>query len=138
MMVTLVMGAPGTGKSTWVRERLGDNGLAYDLDAIAGAFRLRGPHEEYCPAARVMADDLLPGWLRAVAEYADDVYVIRTAPTWQELEGIQPDRAVVCMTRYTRHGVGDAMTVARRRADAETWLKARGIPIEYACPPPIC
>jgi len=79
-----------------------------------------------------MADDLLPGWLRAVAEYADDVYVIRTAPTWQELEGIQPDRAVVCMTRYTRHGVGDAMTLARRLTDAEAWLKARGIPIEYA------
>lgn len=132
MMVTLVMGAPGAGKSTWVRERLGDNGLAYDLDAIAGAFRLRGPHEEYHGEARRMANDLLDGWLRAVAEYADDVYVIRTAPTRQELENIQPDRAVVCLTRYVRRDVGDAMAVARRLTDAKAWLKARGIPIEYA------
>jgi len=36
MMVTLVMGAPGTGKSTWTRDHLGAVGLAYDLDAIAG------------------------------------------------------------------------------------------------------
>ena len=130
-MVTLVMGAPGTGKSTWARERLGVGGMAYDLDAIAGAFRLRGPHEEYHGEARRMANDLLDGWLRAVVEYADDVYVLRTAPTRQELERIQPDRAVVCLTRYIRHDVGDTMTLARRRADAEAWLKARGIPIEY-------
>lgn len=130
-MVTLIMGGRGCGKSTWARNHLGEHGLCYDMDAIASAFRLRMPHEEYCDEARHMANDLLPGWLQAVHEYTDDVYVIRTAPTRQELEEIMPDRAVVCLVRHAARGMDDPMRTARRLADAEEWLRANGVPIRY-------
>ena len=44
-MITLVIGLPGSGKSTYAKKNLG-GGLCYELDAIAAAFRLRVPHEE--------------------------------------------------------------------------------------------
>lgn len=130
-MLTLIMGMPGTGKSTWARDHLGAAGLAYDLDAIAGAFRLCAAHEDQSPEARALADDLLPCWLRAARQHTDDVYVIRTAPTLPELESIAPDRAVCCMTRHTRQGAGDAVRMARRLADADAWLQDHGIPVTY-------
>ncbi len=55
MRITLVCGLRGCGKSTYVKEHLTDGALAYDMDAIASAFRLRMPHEEYHEAARHMA-----------------------------------------------------------------------------------
>lgn len=128
-MRILVMGLPGTGKSTYVRNEMGPDDLAYDLDAITGAFRLRRPHEEVHSEARRLANDLLPGWLANADRYAVDVYVIRTAPTPELLSMINPDRAVVCCVRYARRPVDNLQALARRIMDAEDWCRRNGVPL---------
>ncbi len=97
--VILVCGLPASGKSTYVREHMGD-GIAYDLDHIAAAFRLREPHEEYHEPSRHMANDLLTGFIKAAHRYSETVYVIRTAPTEEEMETIRPKRVVICTGHY--------------------------------------
>ena len=44
-MVTLIIGLPSTGKTSYAKNHLRD-GLCYDLDYLASAFRLQTPHEE--------------------------------------------------------------------------------------------
>lgn len=89
----LVVGLPGTGKTTWAKEHLG-NGIAYDLDYIASAFRLG--KTDYHKGARRMANDLLKGFAQSVSSYADKAIFIRTAPTIYEAEAINPDMVVFC------------------------------------------
>lgn len=81
----LVIGNPGTGKTTYVRQNLA-NGMVYDLDAIAAALRLTTPKSEEFKPARWLANDLLQGFTEAAHRYVDLVYVIRTAPTIDELK----------------------------------------------------
>ena len=92
----LVIGFPGSGKSTYVRQSLGPDAIAYDLDAIAGAFRLRGPHEERHEASRAMANALFKAFALRASDYASRVFLIRTAPTLEELNQIRIDRVVLC------------------------------------------
>jgi len=125
----LVCGYPGTGKSTWVREHLGD-GLAYDLDAIAAAFRLRAAHEERHEASRRMANDLLHGFLHSVDEYTDsDVYVIRTAPGMEELEEIAPDRVVMLLERHVKRN--ESADARERLQSVAEWCEANDVPVSY-------
>lgn len=114
MRITLVCGLRGCGKSTYVKEHLTDGALAYDMDAIASAFRLRMPHEEYHEAARHMANDMLFGWLDNAERYTDEVYVIRTAPRLREVARINPDRVVICQTRYVVREMDDPDAAAER------------------------
>lgn len=101
-MLTLVIGLPGSGKSTWVKKNLG-GGLAYDMDAIACSFRLTVPHrEEPHAGARRMAAALRKGWLDAVGQYANNIFVIRSAPDAVELAETKPDRIVYCSHLYVQ------------------------------------
>ena len=127
-MVTLVCGMPGTGKSTYVKQHIGD-GVAYDLDALAAAFRLKEPHEEYHDAARHMANDLLKGFVKKAAEYSSDIWVIRTAPTLQEVKDINPLRVVICMVRYVKRPCGE--TTRRKLMELAEWCECNGISLEY-------
>lgn len=93
--VYLVCGLPGTGKTTWVKQQLGNNGLVYDLDYIAGAFRLKNAKAEDHKQARKMANSMAVAFAQRVRQYASKGYVIRTAPTIEEAEAIEPDKIVI-------------------------------------------
>ena len=97
----LVVGLPESGKSTYVKEHIGD-GLAYDLDYIAAAFRLKKPKEEVHESSRKMANRLLKGFIVEAPKYNSVVYIIRTAPHEEELYDIRPDKLVVCEGGYMK------------------------------------
>ena len=98
-MKTLVIGLPRSGKTTYVQNMPG-KWLAYDLDYLAAAFRLREPHSERDSASWRMANDLLYGFIDNAEQYAENVYIIRAAPSTEELLAIMPDVLVVMRTRY--------------------------------------
>ena len=103
----LVVGLPGSGKSTYCKAQINEHTLVYDLDAIAGAFRLSEPHEEYFRPARKMANDFLKGFLLKAHDYCRTVYVIRTAPSIKEFQDIDPDRVVFCTEQYVFRNMYD-------------------------------
>lgn len=106
-MITLIIGLRGCGKSTKARELIEKGGLAYDMDAIASAFRLKQPHEEYYPQARKMANDLFIGFIHAAPHYHENIVIIRTAPTIYELEEIKPDLIIFKRTNYIDRQMDD-------------------------------
>ena len=132
-MVVVVIGLPGSGKTTWVRAHLGD-GLAYDLDRIAEAFCLRRDGEGGSPAARRLANTLAVGFAMLAPKYAADVYVIRTAPGEDELRRLKPGRVVVC----ERDGEGRRLPereLRKLRQDIDAacaWCAGAGVPVTRA------
>lgn len=131
--LTLVVGLRGTGKTEWVREHLG-NGVAYDLDYIAGAFRLRGAHEELHKTARKMANSLGRAFAERAKAYGGDIFIIRTAPTIEELVAYDPDTVVVCKKKYDVNKRKDIATYdekekLQRIEDIEGYCMANGIPV---------
>ena len=126
-MLTLVVGRPGTGKSQYVREHL-DCGIAYDLDAIAAALRLVAPHEEDHRPSRSVANALLPPFLEQARCFVGAVFVVRTAPTLDELQRIMPDRIVVCTRQYVEPAYSfDLLAYATRICDVMTYAEEHGI-----------
>ena len=93
--LVLVCGLPGSGKSSYVKRHL-LGGLVYDLDYIAGAFRLDGPHGKRSEAARRMANSMAVPFAQNARRFAGLVFVIRTAPKVEELERIDPDEIIIC------------------------------------------
>lgn len=132
-MVILVIGLPGTGKTTWAKEHIG-NGLCYDLDHISAAFRLREPHEELHEASRMLANDMLMGFVReAVSRCDEDVFVIRAAPELMEVIEIMPDIIVECSNTYDISGRRDRKHYDVKRMLASIkrihqWSETRNIP----------
>lgn len=130
--VTLVIGLPGSGKSTWTRQHLG-GGLVYELDAIASAFRLTVPHtEQPHGGARRMAAALRSGWLAAAPKYASHLFIVRTAPDYEELSEIMPDKIVVCTKQYVKRPYKyDIAEYRQKVSDVIAWAEANDIEIQY-------
>ena len=129
-MVILIVGLRGCGKSTLAKELIGSKGLAYDMDSIASAFRLRGPHEERFRPARNMANDFFFGFLCKVQDYTDRVVIIRTAPRIEEVERICPDKVIWMRTRYVKRPMDDEDAALKRIARLISWSEAAGIPVD--------
>lgn len=135
-MLTLVCGLRGSGKTTYVYNHLTRDALAYDMDAIASAFRLRQIHEEYHPAARRMANSFLAGFLAHVFSFASDAWIIRTAPSITELEQIAPDRVVIMRGSYVTREMDDREAAAERINDVVEWCAAHGVTCKEVGPSP--
>ena len=132
----LVIGLPGSGKTAYVRAHLGQDAIAYDLDAIAGAFRLAGEHEDIHDGARRMANSLFLAFSSRAHEFAGRVFLIRTAPTPAELAQIRPDRVVLCTGVYDirwrkdyRNDV-DLEEIRRKIEDVKKFCELNSIEIE--------
>lgn len=125
----LVIGLPGSGKSTWTRQHMGDC-LAYDLDYIAAAFRLRQQHDERHEPARRLADLLMIAFTEAARKYCGTVYVIRTAPTIEEVSELRPD-TIICCTGY--FDISRRKDYKRYQPKAIENMKARINAIEEYC-----
>lgn len=127
----LVVGRPGSGKTDYVRRRL-RGGVVYDLDAIAGALRMKRPKEEHHMPSRMLANSMARGFAKAAHNYVDTVYIIRTAPDQDEIFDIDPD-FIVYMT-----GAGDTAdlsedrrhTIAQRLKELTLYAERNGIPLE--------
>ena len=126
----LVIGLAGCGKTTYVKNHLTHNALCYDLDAIASAFRLKQPHEEYFKPARRMANDFLQGFIAKAQDYADKIFIIRTSPKIDDIEHIQPDRLVVCEHQYIYRDMDDRRDAIKRIREAIKYCEAHSIPVE--------
>lgn len=132
--LTLVIGKPNSGKTTWVKMHIGD-GLCYDLDYIASAFRLRSPNgaEEH-KGARRMANSMVKAFAHNVARYASRAFVIRTAPSLEELEAIDPDRVVVverdASPRQKHISVQELQRIAEDIEHIQAFCEANKIPCE--------
>lgn len=127
----LVIGRPGVGKTAYVREHL-QGGIAYDLDYIAAALRLKGPKDErYWPARRA-ADRMLHGFTKAAHEFAKRVFVIRTAPTEDELFEINPTKIIILQGAYENPAIDPERmkTIAQRIRAAAIWAERNGIDCE--------
>ena len=126
----LVVGLTGTGKSTYCKTHMDEFSLVYDMDAIAGAFRLKQPHEEYFKPARRMANDFLKGFLAKAQEYSPRLFIIRTAPTIKEAEDIEPDRIVICTKEYVFREMDDRQKAIERIDELQKHFGRKGVDIE--------
>lgn len=132
-MLTMVIGMPGTGKSTYVKKHL-KGGLVYELDAIACAFRLTVPHaEEIHAGARRMAAQLRQGFLAIAPKYSDNLFIVRTCPSIEEMAETMPDKLVVCTKVHVeRPYVYDPLEYKKRIDAAIDFAKNNGIEVEFS------
>lgn len=128
--LTLIVGLPGTGKTTLAKQNIKD-GLAYDLDHIAAAFCLSSPGKDN-KQARKMANSMLKSFAVNVRKYTQKSYIIRTAPTIEEVEKIEPDKIIICEHMYKPENLKKIENLEGKKArilDVKDWAKMNGVEV---------
>ena len=128
-MRILVIGLRGTGKSFFCKQHKNDDTLFFDLDRIAEAFRLAGPDEERHKPARLMANDLLKGFVEHGERYVETIAIIRMAPDISEIKMICPDLLVICNKQYEQKEMDDEEKALRKINAARKYAHACGITV---------
>lgn len=126
--VTLVIGLPGTGKTTLVKQVLKD-GLCFDLDYIAAAFCLSVPGKDN-ENARKMANSMAKAFGVNVRRYSQKSYIIRTAPKIEEVEAIEPDKIIICRKIYKPENLKKIENVEAKKDRIEfikSWAESNNI-----------
>lgn len=99
MSTTLIIGLPGSGKTTYAKEHC-KGCLFYDLDYLKAALTYSDVHDPDDEGARKVADSFLSSFLIFAPLQNRDLCVIRTAPKIAEMESIKPDKMVVMLSEY--------------------------------------
>lgn len=126
--LTLIIGLPGTGKTTLAKQNRKE-ALVYDLDYIAAAFCLSEPGKDN-RAARKMANAMVKSFAINSRNYASRIYIIRTAPEIEELEALEIDRLIICKTIYREQNLSKIENLEDKKERilaAEEWAKANNI-----------
>ena len=123
--LTLVIGMPGTGKTTWTRQHI-KGGLAYDLDIISAAFRLG---EEQTSGSRRMAAALRRAFVSEGSRYSGNLFVIRSAPDYDELSEMMPDRIIYCKTTRASRKIDNIKEMKAKIEEAICWAEANGVEV---------
>ena len=83
-MIYIVTGLPGAGKTTYVNNRMKANDIVYDLDYIAEAIVLG---TEKTRNSIYITNQLLKSFVEVANKNIEaDVYIIRVAPTKEEIK----------------------------------------------------
>lgn len=82
-MIYIVTGLPGSGKTTYVNNKIRSNDIVYDLDFIAKAIVLG---REKTRNSIYITNKLLRSFIELSKDIEADVYIIRSAPTKEEIE----------------------------------------------------
>ena len=132
--VYLICGAPGSGKSTWVRQNAGKNDLILDLDDICAALSGHGAHEDHRSVLRaaLAAREAILDHIRDREGGWERAYVITTANRPDALSLAQRLSAQIVKMQAAPEQIreqiyGDATRAGREDyyiGLAEQWLQA--------------
>lgn len=134
MSVTLIIGFPGTGKTTYAKENC-KGCLVYDLDYLKTALTYSDVHSADDEDARKVANSFLMPFIIMGQQRNRDLCIIRMAPKLEELTAIKPDKLIVMLTEHDISKREDFHEVDRDTYEARItacikWCDKNGVLVE--------